>query len=294
MRCDAALEAAHDLRGGLLARELAEVLLDVLDLERALLEVVLRDVIFHGSPAFYMISRRQFLTVAALAARPRPAGRGWRPAGGSTCRQTARLRVRVRPPALRVRGLGLQPEGRRQRPRLGRPVHVHPGATRRRSSSPRHPTSCCRFPFVFMTGHKLVRFSSRASARTSGASPTPADCCSPTTATTTSMACTRRSFEQEMQLAVSRRRRSPKLPATHPLYRSFFTFNGRTAADLARAQRLGRQHRPRLPARRSSGAAVSRVLYSNKDYGCEWDYDWRNKRFLREDNTKFAVNIVAC
>ena len=34
------------------------------------------------------------------------------------------------------------------------------------------------------------------------------------------------------------------------------------------------------------------VLYSNKDYGCEWDYDWRNKRFLREDNTKFAVNLV--
>ena len=35
------------------------------------------------------------------------------------------------------------------------------------------------------------------------------------------------------------------------------------------------------------------VLYSNKDYGCEWDYDWRNKRFLAEDNTKFAVNIVS-
>ena len=34
------------------------------------------------------------------------------------------------------------------------------------------------------------------------------------------------------------------------------------------------------------------VLYSNKDYGCEWDYDWRNKRFQRQDNTKFAVNIV--
>ena len=27
------------------------------------------------------------------------------------------------------------------------------------------------------------------------------------------------------------------------------------------------------------------VLYSNKDYGCEWDYDWRNKRFQRDDNT---------
>lgn len=34
------------------------------------------------------------------------------------------------------------------------------------------------------------------------------------------------------------------------------------------------------------------VLYSNKDYGCEWDYDFRNKRFLSEDNTKFGVNIV--
>ena len=34
------------------------------------------------------------------------------------------------------------------------------------------------------------------------------------------------------------------------------------------------------------------VLYSNKDYGCEWDYDFRNKRFLAEDNTKFGVNIL--
>ena len=34
------------------------------------------------------------------------------------------------------------------------------------------------------------------------------------------------------------------------------------------------------------------VLYSNKDYGCEWDYDFRNKRFYANDNTKFGVNIV--
>jgi hypothetical protein len=34
------------------------------------------------------------------------------------------------------------------------------------------------------------------------------------------------------------------------------------------------------------------VLYSNKDYGCEWDYDWRNKRFRKEDNTRFGVNVV--
>ena len=36
------------------------------------------------------------------------------------------------------------------------------------------------------------------------------------------------------------------------------------------------------------------VLYSDTDYGCEWDYDWRNKRFEREGNTKFAVNLVGC
>ena len=38
----------------------------------------------------------------------------------------------------------------------------------------------------------------------------------------------------------------------------------------------------------SSTRGALGVLYSNKDYGCEWDYDWRNKRFQREDNTKFA------
>ena len=35
------------------------------------------------------------------------------------------------------------------------------------------------------------------------------------------------------------------------------------------------------------------ILYSNKDYGCEWDYDFRNKRWLAEDNTKFGVNIIS-
>src|SRR5471032_3528096 len=47
------------------------------------------------------------------------------------------------------------------------------------------------FPFVFMTGHKLVRFSS-AERENRGASPTRAACCSPTTAITTSTASTRR------------------------------------------------------------------------------------------------------
>jgi hypothetical protein len=82
-----------------------------------------------------------------------------------------------------------------------------------------------------------------------------------------------------------------KLPSTHALYRSFFKFpDGPPATgfelngwgdDLVHDYLKGIEVDGRLG-----------VLYSNKDYGCEWDYDWRNKRFLAEDNTRFAVNIV--
>src|SRR5262245_16743706 len=55
----AADQTAGDFRRGLLARELAEELLDVLNLERALLEIVLRDVILHGKRALYtMVAAR--------------------------------------------------------------------------------------------------------------------------------------------------------------------------------------------------------------------------------------------
>ena len=48
----AAVEPPHDLGRGLLARELAEELLHVLNLQRALLEIVLGDVIFHDLTAY--------------------------------------------------------------------------------------------------------------------------------------------------------------------------------------------------------------------------------------------------
>ena len=82
-----------------------------------------------------------------------------------------------------------------------------------------------------------------------------------------------------------------KLPNNHALYRSFFRFpDGPPATgfelngwgdDLVHDYLKGIEVDGRLG-----------ILYSNKDYGCEWDYDWRNKRFLAEDNTRFAVNIV--
>jgi hypothetical protein len=81
-----------------------------------------------------------------------------------------------------------------------------------------------------------------------------------------------------------------KLPNNHPLYSSFFKFDGPPATsfelngwgdDLIHDYLKGITINGRLG-----------VLYSNKDYGCEWDYDWRNKRFLAEDNTRFGVNII--
>ncbi len=81
-----------------------------------------------------------------------------------------------------------------------------------------------------------------------------------------------------------------KLPNDHLLYSSFFKFDGPPATsfelngwgdDLVHDYLKGITINGRLG-----------VLYSNKDYGCEWDYDWRNKRFLAEDNTRFGVNIV--
>jgi hypothetical protein len=81
-----------------------------------------------------------------------------------------------------------------------------------------------------------------------------------------------------------------KLPKDHPIYSSFFTFDGPPATamelngwgdDLVHDYLRGITIGGRLG-----------LLYSNKDYGCEWDFDWRNKRFNAEDITKFAVNIV--
>jgi len=45
-------------------------------------------------------------------------------------------------------------------------------------------------------------------------------------------------------------------------------------------------------SRALSSTAASPCVYSNKDYGCEWDYDFRNKRWLAIDNTRFAINLV--
>lgn len=98
-----------------------------------------------------------------------------------------------------------------------------------------------------------------------------------------------KSFEAQMA-AIFGAQALKKLPNDHPLYSSFFTFKGPPATafelngwgdDLIHDYLKGITINGRLG-----------LLYSNKDYGCEWDYDWRNKRFLAEDNTRFGVNII--
>lgn len=81
-----------------------------------------------------------------------------------------------------------------------------------------------------------------------------------------------------------------KIPNNHALYSSFFKFDGppRTSMELnGWGDDLVHDYLKAIEVNGRIG-----VLYSNKDLGCEWDYDFRNKRWLREDNTKFAVNIV--
>ncbi|WP_231378944.1 DUF4159 domain-containing protein [Brevundimonas sp. BAL450] len=80
------------------------------------------------------------------------------------------------------------------------------------------------------------------------------------------------------------------LPNDHPIYSSFFTFDGPPTTSFELNGWGDDLVHDYLKGIVINGRVA--VLYSNKDYGCEWDYDWRNKRFLAEDNTRFAVNII--
>ena len=146
------------------------------------------------------------------------------------------------------------------------------------------------FPFLFMTGHKLVRFNDRERLNLTryverGGFLFSDDC----NHDIAGLYAT--SFEAEMRRAFAGPGTLDKLPNTHALYRSFFQFPEgppQTAHELnGWGDDLVHDY---LRAVEQHGRVG--VLYSNKDYGCEWDYDWRNKRFQRDDNTRFAVNIV--
>lgn len=98
-----------------------------------------------------------------------------------------------------------------------------------------------------------------------------------------------RSFERQMR-DIFGEQALKKIPNDHAIYSSFFNFEGppRTSTELnGWGDDLVHNY---LKAIEIDGRIA--VLYSNKDLGCEWDYDFRNKRWLKVDNTRFAVNIV--
>lgn len=143
-------------------------------------------------------------------------------------------------------------------------------------------------PFCYLAGHKLVEFSA-AERRNferyvrSGGFVLVDDCNHDIDGLFA------RSFEAQMA-KIFGPRALKTLPNSHALYRSFFKFPGppNTALELnGWGDDLIHEHLKGIEIDGRLG-----LLYSNKDYGCEWDYDWRNKRFLAEDNTRFGVNIV--
>jgi Domain of unknown function (DUF4159) len=98
-----------------------------------------------------------------------------------------------------------------------------------------------------------------------------------------------KSFEREID-SIFGPERLQKLSKAHPLYTSFFNFDGPPATSMELngwGDDLVHDYLRGITIGNRLG-----LLYSNKDYGCEWDFDWRNKRFNADDITKFAVNIV--
>jgi hypothetical protein len=81
-----------------------------------------------------------------------------------------------------------------------------------------------------------------------------------------------------------------ELPNDHPLYSSFFKFDGPpTTSHELNGWGDNLVHKHLLAVQRRGRIAV---LFSNKDYSSEWNYHPDSKRFLSVDNTRFAVNLV--
>ena len=144
-------------------------------------------------------------------------------------------------------------------------------------------------PFAYLAGHRLVEFTSRErdvfERFVRGGGFVFVDDCNHDVD-----GLFARSFEAQVA-AVFGPGALRRLPGDHPLYRAFFTFDDGPPTTSLELNGWGDDLvHDYLRAVEIDGRIA--ILYSNKDYGCEWDYDFRNKRFLAEDNTKFGVNII--
>lgn len=143
-------------------------------------------------------------------------------------------------------------------------------------------------PFCYLSGHKLVEFTAAESSNferyvRNGGFVFVDDCNHDIDGLFA------KSFESQME-RIFGAGALQKIPNDHPLYSIFFDFDGppTTAQELnGWGDDIVHDYLKAIEINGRIG-----VLYSNKDYGCEWDYDFRNKRFYRIDNTRFGVNIV--
>lgn len=145
------------------------------------------------------------------------------------------------------------------------------------------------YPFCYLSGHKLVQFSKKEGANfkryvENGGFVFVDDCNHDIDGLFS------KSFEAQMKVLFGSKALK-KISNDHPLYSSFFKFEKgppTTSFELnGWGDDLVHDYLKAIEFNNRIG-----VLFSNKDYGCEWDYDFRNKRFLAVDNTKFGVNII--
>jgi len=143
--------------------------------------------------------------------------------------------------------------------------------------------------FCYLSGHKLVQFSTREAANfkkyvLNGGFVFVDDCNHDVDGLFA------KSFEAQMA-SLFGPAALKKIPDNHEIYHSFFRFENGPPATSFELNGWGDDLvHDYLKAVTVNGRIA--VLYSNKDYGCEWDYDFRNKRFMAEDNTKFGLNII--
>ena len=153
---------------------------------------------------------------------------------------------------------------------------------------PLHSNEIFKSPFCYLTGHKLVQFTSKEKQNFKlyierGGFVFADDCNHDIDGLFA------KSFEQQMD-DIFGPQSLKKISNNHPIYSSFFNFDGppTTSQELnGWGDDLVHDYLKAITINGRIG-----VLYSNKDYGCEWDYDFRNKRWYKNDNTQFGVNIV--
>jgi len=144
-------------------------------------------------------------------------------------------------------------------------------------------------PFCYLSGHKLVQFTKKERENfekyvNNGGFVFVDDCNHDIDGLFA------KSFERQIE-DIFGAKALKKIPNDHELYSTFFEFEDGPPTTSQELNGWGDDIvHEYLKAIEINGRIG--VLYSNKDYGCEWDYDFRNKRWYKIDNTRFGVNII--